>query len=93
MQQRRTYPVVVNFRAEADQLARLDWLADHLEISTAALLRALVDGVSSIDGVELRRTLARLSMADPRHLDQVEVVIDPKFADQLDSASRDAANA
>ena len=63
----------LDLRVSTGQRARLEWLADHLELPPAAVVRALLDGISGIDGIELVPTLHRLANAEP-HYDQVTPV-------------------
>ena len=84
---------VLNFRCEPAMLARVNWLAEFLEIGQGDLLRSLCEGTRSIDGVDLSRTLHRLAMADPANLDDVELAYDSTVAGRLRAAQEHAANA
>jgi hypothetical protein len=72
----RRYTATVNLRCEPGQLGRLGHLAARLELRESDVIRAFLDGVSAIDGVELTPTLLKLRMAEP-HYEQVAIEREP----------------
>ena len=67
----------IEFRCTTAHRAALDELAERLELSPGLVMRSLLEGTSSIDGVELLPTLFRYSQADPANLHQIKPVTSP----------------